>query len=189
MDVALLARPISVSGGTELVLRCSCSLKAPLSVARQPRPEAEPILTTTTTTTTTATARDGSKPAMVGADRAKSGEETGIEPAMEPRLVSNTEARLVATVTTAHEAQAARVTSDDQSNPATVSDERRHSSHVAETCDRVDPQESMTADATGFLAARTTNAFTASGPSVSASRNRHERLTGFMTSHQHLVRA
>ncbi|CAL8392592.1 unnamed protein product, partial [Gadus morhua 'NCC'] len=135
---------------------------APWSVAWQPWPEAEPILTTTT--------RDGSWPAMVGADRAASGEETGLPLAIEPRLVSNTETSLAA-----------------MSNPAMVSDEHRHSPYIDETCQRVDPQQSLAVDAPGFLAARTPNAFTARGPSVNASRNRPERLTGSLTSRQDLV--
>ncbi|CAL8393150.1 unnamed protein product [Arctogadus glacialis] len=136
---------------------------APWSVAWQPWPEAEPILTTTT--------RDVSWPAMVGADRAASGKETGLPLAIEPRLVSNTETGPAA-----------------MSNPAMVSEEHRHSPYIDETCQRVDPQpQSLAVDATGFLAARTPNAFTARGPSGSASRNRPERLTGSLTSHQDLV--
>ena len=86
-------------------MHCSIVLKAPWSVAWQPWPEAEPILTTTK--------RDGSWPAMVGADRAASGEETGLPLAIEPRLVSNTETSLAAMVTKA-EAQAAGITPDNQ---------------------------------------------------------------------------
>ena len=77
----------------------------------------------------------------------------------------------------------------NQSNPAMVSDEHRHSPYIDETCQRVDPQQSLAVDAPGFLAARTPNAFTARGPSVNASRNRPERLTGSLTSRQDLVKA
>ncbi|CAL8314621.1 unnamed protein product [Lota lota] len=151
---------------------------APWSLAWQPWPEANPILTTMV--------RDRSKPAMVCADRVVSGEETGLSLAMEPRLVSDTETCLVAMVTTA-EAQAACVTPDNQSNPAMVLDEHGNSSRIDETRECAEPQESLTAEATRLLAARTTKAFTPRGPSVSAPWNRHERLTESLSSHQDLV--